>query len=131
MFDYDPQEKPESTGYAGLKIVAALVPVLILLLFLGKAEMGFTVVIVLGMILFAIKLRWRLRRRVWFWAAIIAVLALHVPLLFFVRWPESNVPAILYSFPLGIVDFLIVLGAVGLAEKLFSKGSSLNGGGED
>jgi len=67
-----------------------------------------------------------LRKHTWFWAAIVLVLALHVPLLFIVRWPDSKVPTIAYSLPLGIVDFLLIMGAVGLAEKLFSKGSASN-----
>jgi hypothetical protein len=49
---------------------------------------------------------------------------LHVPLLFFVRWPHSNVPTIAYSMPLGIADFLLIVGAIGLAEKFFPEGSS-------
>ena len=54
------------------------------------------------------------------------VLILHIPFLFLVHWPQSKVPTIAYSLPLGIVDFLLISGALGLAEKLFSKGSSLD-----
>jgi hypothetical protein len=39
-------------------------------------------------------------------------------------WPDSRVPTIAYSMPLGIVDFLIVMGALRVAEKLFLHGSS-------
>lgn len=124
MFDYEPTKEKEPTDYTGLKIVAILAPVFLLFVYLGKAELGFTLVLILGMILLAIRIRWRLYRHVWFWATIAVILALHVPLLFVVRWPNSKVPTIAYSMPLGIVDFLIILGAVGLAEKLFSKDPS-------
>jgi hypothetical protein len=33
-------------------------------------------------------------------------------------------PTLFYTMPFGIADFLIISGALGLAEKLFSKGSS-------
>jgi hypothetical protein len=45
-----------------------------------------------------------------------------VPLVFLVRWPQGNVPTLFYTMPIGIADFFIILGAVGLAERLFLKG---------
>lgn len=98
-------------------------PVFFLFVYLGKAEMGFTVDIVLGMILLAIKLQWRLRRFAWFWATIGIILALHIPLLLIVRWPDTRTPTIVYSMPFGITDFLIISGAIRLAENLFLKES--------
>jgi peptidoglycan/LPS O-acetylase OafA/YrhL len=72
----------------------------------------------------AIKLRWKLRRHVWFWATIIFVLILHIPFLYIIHWPQSNVPTIIYALPLGIVDFFLITGALTLAERVFSKDSS-------
>jgi hypothetical protein len=126
MFDYEAPKEARPTDWSGTIIGAMLLPVLFLFIYLGKAELGFTSCLVLGMTMLAVKLRWRLRKHTWFWAAIVLVLALHVPLLFIVRWPDSKVPTIAYSLPLGIVDFLLIMGAVGLAEKLFSKGSASN-----
>jgi hypothetical protein len=120
MLDRDPSKDKEPTDYTGLKIGAVLIPVFLLFAFLGKADMGLTVCIVSGMIILAIKLRWNLRKHVWFWATIIFILALHVPLFFIVRWPQGNVPTLAYTLPVGIADFVIILGAVGLAEKFFS-----------
>jgi hypothetical protein len=126
MFDDEqrPREEAEPTDYTGLKIGAILAPVLLVLIYLGKADMGLTAFIVLGMMVFAIKLRWRLRKHAWFWATIVLILALHVPLFYFVRWPDSKVPTIAYSLPIGIADFLIIMGALGLAEKFFLKDST-------
>ena len=126
MFDYDPPKEETPTDYTGLIFAAVLAPVFILFIYLGKADMGFTVFIILGMIMFAIKLRWKLRKHAWFWLVIFFILLLHIPLLFIVRWPHTNVPTIAYSLPLGIVDFLLISGVLGLTEKLFSKGSSLD-----
>ena len=124
MFDYIDPPPEEPTDYSALKIVAMLAPVLVLFAVLGEAEMGFTIVIVLGMTMAAIKLRWKLRRHIWFWPTIAFILLLHIPLLFLVRWPDTKVPTIFYSMPIGFVDFLLVMGAIGLANKIFSKGSS-------
>jgi hypothetical protein len=124
MFDYiEPPEK-EPTDYTGTKIGAILAPVLLLFAYFGKEDRGFTICLVLGVAIFAIKMRWKLRKRRWFWPVIVFILLLHVPLFFVVRWPQTNVPTIAYSMPLGIADGLLILGAIGLAERFFSKGSS-------
>lgn len=124
VFDYGRPKEKEPTDYTGLVIAAILAPVLVLFLCFGKVDLGLTVFIVIGMIIFAIKIRWNLRKHVWFWATIALVLALHVPLFFVVRWPLGKIPTIAYTMPFGIADFFVVLGALGLAEKLFSKDSS-------
>ncbi|HYL14872.1 MAG TPA: hypothetical protein VEV41_17650 [Terriglobales bacterium] len=124
MFEPDPREAKELTKYTGLKIGAILLPMLLLFIYLGKADMGLAVFIVLGVIAVAIKIRWNLRKHVWFWAIIAVILALHVPLVFMVRWPQGHAPTLFYTMPLGIADFLIISGALRLAEKLLSKDSS-------
>lgn len=125
MFDY---EKPPSgampTDYTGLVIVAMLAPVFFLFVFLGRADMGLAACIVLGMAMVAIRLRWKLREHMWFWATIAIVLLPHIPLVLIARWPQGNVPVIAYSMPLGIADFAIIWGVIGLAERVFSKSSS-------
>jgi hypothetical protein len=130
MFDFEPPKEKRRTDYSGTIIGIILLPVFFFFVYLGKAEMGFTLVLVLGLAMIAIRLRWRLRRHVWFWATIVLILALHVPLLFIVRWPQSNIPTIAYSLPVGITDFLLISGAIGLAEKLFSKSPSSDDEGE-
>jgi hypothetical protein len=124
VFDYESPKEKRPTDYSGTVIGAMLLPVLFFFIYIGKAELGFTACIVLGISMIAVRLRWKLRKHVWFWATIVLILALHVPLLFIVRWPQSNIPTIAYSLPMGIVDFLLIMGAIGLAQKLFSKGPS-------
>lgn len=121
MFDYYPPDPPPSVDYTGLKILGIVLPVFLLFIFLGNADMGLTVSIALGLLIFAIKLRWNLRKHVWFWATIVLVLALHIPLFFIIHWPHTNAPTIAYTMPFGIADFLIMLGAIGLAEKIFQR----------
>src|ERR1700743_1869744 len=105
----DAPQMKDRTDYTGLKIVGILAPIFFFFVYLDKAETGFTVILVLGMIMLAINLRWRLKKHLWFWATIALVLALHLPLFLIVRWPKSNVPTIAYSLPFGIADFLIIL----------------------
>lgn len=121
MFDYYQPKEKEPTDYSGLKVAAALIPVFILFLLLGNADMALTGCIALGMAIFAVKLHWSSRKHIWFWATIILVLALHVPLLFMIRWPQGKTPTIFYTKPLGILDFVIFYGALELAERLFCK----------
>jgi hypothetical protein len=122
--DNESSSEPQGrTDYTGPIIVAMLAPVFFCFFYLGKADIGFTVCIVLGMVMLAIKLRWKLRRQAWFWVTIALILVLHIPFLFIVRWPQTNIPTIAFSLPLGIADFLLISGAISLAEKVFSKGN--------
>jgi hypothetical protein len=120
MFERE-REAKGLTDYTGLKIGAILLPMLLLFAYFGKEDVGLAVVIVLGVMAVAIKIRWNLRKHIWFWAIIAVILALHVPLVFMVRWPQGNAPTLFYTLPLGLVDFLIISGALRLAEKFFLK----------
>lgn len=127
MFDYERPKEKRSADYSGTIIGAMLLPVLFFFIYMGEAELGFTTCIVLGASMVAVRLRWDLRKHGWFWAAIVLVLILHVPLLLIVRWPESSVPTIVYSLPMGVADFLLITGAIKLAERVFSRERSSDG----
>src|SRR5580704_10853395 len=101
MPDYDAPKGKNSSDWSGAIICAMLLPVFIYFVHIDKPEMGFTAIIVLGLIILAIRFRWKLRKHLWFWGAIGFVLFLHIPLLFFVHWPQTNVPTIVYSMPFG------------------------------
>jgi hypothetical protein len=124
MFDYEAPKEKSYADWSGTIIGAMLLPVLFLFIFLGKAEVGFTACIVLAMFMIAVRLGWKLRRNIWFWATVLFALLLHIPLLLLVHWPQSDVPTIVYALPLGVVDFLLISGAISLAQKMFSKDSS-------
>jgi hypothetical protein len=125
MFDYETPKEKEPVDYIGLKIAAVTAPVFFLVTYLYNADAGLAACIVLDVIIFAIKLRWHLRKHAWFWAIIAVILALHVPLVFMVQWPQ-NAPTIFYAMPIGIADFLIISGALKLAEIFMSNSSSSN-----
>jgi uncharacterized membrane protein YwaF len=116
-----PTRKP--ADWSGVIIGLILLPVYILFWLYGKEELGRSVFIILGMTMLAIRVRWDLRKRLWFWAIIISVLALQVPLLFLFRWPHGYhgwLPAV-GTLPVGLADVLIILGAVSFVEKFIVK----------
>ena len=131
MFDYDPPKEKQPVDYTGLKIGLILVPVFFLITFLRNADVGLTVSIVLAVTMLAVKMHWDMRKHVWFWVIIVFILALHVPLFLVVRWPQGSTPTLFYTMPLGIADFLIIMGALNLAETLFCKNSSSDIEGND
>jgi hypothetical protein len=132
MFDQieEPEEEEEEeTNYTGVIIGVALLPVFLLFLYLGKEELGLVVTLVLGMAVFAVGLRWELRKHVWFWATIVLVLALHFYLIFVIHLPHEWLATIgrlhaIALLPIGVADLVIFLGAVGLAQRFASDDSS-------
>jgi hypothetical protein len=121
MFEHDLRESKELTQYTGLKIGVILLPIFFLFAYFGKEDLGLAVVIVLAAMIVAIRIRWNLRKRVWFWAILAVVLVLHIPLVFMVRWPQGSLPTLFYTLPFALIDFLIVSGLLRLAEQFFSK----------
>jgi hypothetical protein len=124
MFDDEAPKEKDPVDYTGYKILALLLPVLFLFIYLDKVDMGLAVCTVLGMTLVAIKFSWSLRKHVWYWAIIVFILALHVPLVLIVRLPQGSIPIIVYAMPLAIADYLIISGAVRLGERIFLRDSS-------
>jgi hypothetical protein len=115
-------ERQKQPDYSGLIIGVALAPLLILFIYLGKEDLGRSIFVCLGIILLAIRVRWDLRKHVWFWASVGLTMALQVPVVLLVRWPKGWTPGSVV-LPLGLVDLLITLGIIQLAEKVFA-GSS-------
>jgi len=112
--------KKKRTDYTGVIIGAILVPVLVLFIHLGKQDMGESVCIVLGMMMLAIRIRWDLRKHLWFWGITVLLLVLHIPLFILVRWPPGWTPAIA-MLPIGAADCLIIVGVVRFVEKFIVK----------
>ena len=118
------QQAPKKpTDYTGVIIVAILLPLFLVFYFLGMEEMGLSVFIVLGMTMLAIRVRWDLRKRIWFWAIIVGLLLLHVPLLLSFDGRAVSMPGYLrlVLYFIGFASLLIVLGAVRLVEKFVVK----------
>ena len=59
----------------------------------GRLDIALPTLISIGTLGFAVAIKWKLKRRVWFWITIIIIVALHVPLILFVPWTIKWVPA--------------------------------------
>lgn len=119
---------PEDTerkrrDYTGVIIGAILIPVMLFFTYIGKDDVGRSVAICLGVLMLAVRIRWDLRKRLWFWGILVLVLLLHVPLFFLVQWPKG----FFYHkgmLPVALVDLLVFLGAVNLVEKFIFKNTT-------
>jgi hypothetical protein len=60
-YDESPSGRQGRADWSGTIIGLATSPVFFLFVYLGKAEMGFTVSLVLAVIIFAIKRRWQIQ----------------------------------------------------------------------
>ena len=120
MFHYEPKTDTEPTDYTGLIIGAATLPVFFIVTYFYTAEMGLATTLLLGIAAFIVKLRWDLRKRVWFWVTLFILLALHVPLIPMFRVPQGKAPTRVYVFPLGLVDFAIFFVTINFVEDFFS-----------
>jgi len=109
-------DKEKPTDYTGLIMAAATLPVLIFFTYIGKTELGLNLGICLFDSMVAVKLRWYLRKRIWFWVVIVLVLALHVPLVLIIHWPHEWVSKFAL-LPIGFADCMITLGIIGFVQK--------------
>lgn len=103
---------------------AAIAAVALLLLPLfdhfGKLELARPTGFALIAIIVAVKVCWELRGRVWFWITIIAIAALHAPLIMLTAQRLTKMP-FGGMFLLGILDVLAILAVIGLFERPIGK----------
>jgi len=82
----------------------------------GRFDLALPTMNCAGMLAFAVALKWKLRQRAWFWIAVIIIAALHVPLLLFVPWTTSWVPAATIA-AIDSVDLILVLSILTVVGK--------------
>jgi len=78
----------------------------------------------IGVFGFLIALKWKLRRRFWFWGILILIAALHVPLIMFIPWTTQWVPAL----AIGVIDsadFCLIVWILAAVGRLM-EGSNAN-----
>ena len=62
---------------------------------------------------------WDLRKSVWFWVSAIGTVAIHVPIVIFIPWPDSNHARGLLA--IGLPDLFLVYGCFKMVEKTTTK----------
>jgi branched-subunit amino acid ABC-type transport system permease component len=109
----------------GLAIAVIASPLVLLFNHVGIPEFARPAYFVLIVILVAVKVCWELHSRPWFWITIIAIAAVHVPLLMLTAQRLFRTPFSAMLF-FGIVDFALILAIIGLIERLIgSKDASV------
>jgi len=85
----------------------------------GKGVAGTLCALAIGV---AISTTWGLRKNIWYWVTVGLIIALHLPLVLFIPWPNVIVPSeIRLLFPIGAVDGLFVVGVISLIERFMSR----------
>ncbi len=100
-----------------LFVILCMVPVFFLFAFLGYPEKGRAAAVCAGIVMFAIRASWGLRKYAWFWITIALVSAFHIPVVLFVPSRMWNFPG-LTLLPVVVLDYAIVYGCIKLAEKV-------------
>lgn len=88
----------------------------------GRFDLARPTLLSILAIVFAIVVKWELRRRVWFWAAIVAIATLHISLILYVPWTTRWIPALVIT-PILAADLAIIIAIIGLLEKQFENAS--------
>lgn len=115
-----PLDEKASVNFTGVTVAAILLPVALIVYHYSNADKAISTFLFLGVVAFAAKIRWRLRKHVWFWVVLLVVALFHVPLIISIHWPAHSVHGIVL-LPISVVDLLITLGIIRLAEALFLK----------
>jgi hypothetical protein len=84
----------------------------------GRFELARPTGFAMMVVAVVVKVCWRLRDRLWFWIVVIAIGALHVPLIMLIRWPTGWVPGAV-AYPFVILDLIVYIAVIDLLEKLF------------
>ena len=114
------REAEEHNRIVVFYIAIALLPLTFLFDHFGKYDLGMNLSLCLGMNAIVIRIRWELKKYVWFWVVMAIVVAAELPIVFTVKWPHQWVPAVAL-LPIGLAACLVALGAIKLVEHFMVK----------
>jgi hypothetical protein len=83
----------------------------------GRSNLALPTLIGVGMLGLIAAIKWKLRRRAWFWITMTVIVALHVLLILSVPWTTKWVPAIAIT-PIGIADLYVMLAILSVVEHV-------------
>ena len=104
----------------GLVAGIIILPLVLTLRIFGRPELVYPVAVASIAIAFAVRGYWELRSHWWFWVTVIAIVCFHVPLILLIPWRAGWIPAPFIMLA-SIVDFAILLGVIGLVEKVLKR----------
>lgn len=120
--DEEKSDKKEP-DFTGLIVLAALLPLVLYFRHIGKFDLGLNIGICLAVNIVAVRFRWKLRKHAWFWATMVFLIAAELPLVLMIHWPKEWVPGVAL-LPIALVVYVVAIGAIQLAGKLFGKSTS-------
>jgi hypothetical protein len=106
-------------GFAYL-IALCSSPMLFIFFFVGGLQLGIGAWICFTFVMLVVRIRWDLRRHVWFWITIGLGMFLQIPLVLAIPWNDRNLTWIIF-FPIAILDYAVVYGCVRFVEKLMKR----------
>ncbi len=112
--------------WAVLCLIIGGLPIIWLFDHFGKLSLFLPTFNCVGMLGFAIALKWKLRRNAWFWITMTVIAALHVPLMLFVPWTTKWVPAIAIA-AIDSVDLIVILAILSVVGKLVERPKTSEG----
>ena len=100
-----PPGKPSTAWFIWLAILC--LPIYILFSSFGNAGLGTVLAYFFGTISFAVRSRWELRRRLWFWIVVSIIAILHLVVILLIPWPNMQFRA-LVVLPFVAVDISLI-----------------------
>ena len=107
---------PRLPWWAVLCLIIACIPLAWLFDHFGRLNLALPVLDGIALFIFIIAVKWKLRRCVWFWITITAIVALHVLGILYVPWTTKWVPAAAIAGIIGI-DMCAVFVILAVVEK--------------
>ncbi len=117
MKSLDAQSSRRLTPLSALIAVLCASPLFFLFASLGDPGRGRAAMLSAAVIIIAIRSRWDLSHRLWFWITVSIVAGLHVPLVLLTRWPQGGYAGYALWLP-AVLDFAVVYGFIKVAERI-------------
>jgi hypothetical protein len=92
-------------------------PAMLLFCLVGKWETGIGAWICGGLVILAVKVRWDLRKHLWFWMAVTLAFILQIPIVVLIPWDNRSLTGISF-LPVAALDYGLAYRCIRLAELL-------------
>jgi hypothetical protein len=115
--DVSAAKKLRLPGWGVLCLIVGALPIYWLFDHFGKLDVALPTLNCVAMLVFAMAVKWKLRRHVCFWITMAILAALHVPLVLFVPWTTKWVPAIAIA-AIDSGDLIVMLAILSVVGKV-------------
>jgi hypothetical protein len=122
--DINAAKKIRIPWWGALCIIFGALPAIWLFDHFGRFDLALPALCSIGMLVFAIVVKWKLRRHVWFWITIAIILALHILLIWSVAWTTRWIPAVVI-IPFTALDLFAILAIVSVVQKSMERPEKL------